>query len=160
MANILEKIGGMGDKDLLRLFVNAQQIVNGRSKGPEEQAQAVINKIQSEWKSRLTRARAGNYKASLPEIGMLKTFGYSVGESGERKEVRREALQMVFDSELPLVGSPAYTVEWGEPRSRKRVDKMKRSLAAFISNADPGWEKAILEWQEDLDFIRQELSLN
>ena len=155
MAHITEKVPTFNDKELLALFRNAHNILSGKGKGTPDAARAVINTVEHEWAKRLALAKEGKYKASLPDIGMLKTMGYTVGALGESKARRQDVLEIVFVSELPLVGSPAYTLEWGTPNSVKRFQKMRRTLQALIDNADPGWGKAIKDWSEDLEFINR-----
>jgi hypothetical protein len=72
--------------------------------------------IEREWKKRLELARKGNYKAGTPSEGMLAKFGYHVGAvNGVEIDARRKILRHFVESQLPMVGSPAYSDEWGEP---------------------------------------------
>jgi len=151
MANILDKIHGMDDNKLLSLFHNAQR---EKVKGNPD-ASAVLKEIQNEWCSRLERAKKGHYKATMPNIGMLATFGYCVGASGVKRSSRLELLHIIFDSDLPVVGSPAYTAEWGKKQSRHRYLKMHRTLTGLIntSRKDGSMDQAIDDWESDREYV-------
>ena len=151
---MLSKIPNMTDRELLILFKNAHKVIEKHGSTNKDQASEIISAIEAEWEDRLARADRGAYKPELPDIGMLKTLGYSVGNSGEKLKIRRQILRTLMVSVLPLVGSPAYTASWGSPNSVKRYKKLEAALNYFIDHADPSWEKAILEWSEDLDYIK------
>ena len=144
----------MDDKKLLKLFVNAAKRLDS-----DERASIVLAEIQKEWNKRKEQAEKGLYKADMPDIGMLKTFGYAVGNSGVDKKDRIELLTLIFVSDLPLVGSPAYTAEWGNKCSQERLTKLDRTLRTLIFKAkkDGTWDKAIDEWKDDLGYVRNEL---
>jgi hypothetical protein len=91
---------------------------------------------------------------------MLATLGYHVGSvSGERTSVRRKILSRVLEEQLPMVGSPAYTYEWGTPNSAKRYQKLVHVFESQINNPanhnKPNMEKAMIEWREDLEWVRK-----
>ena len=152
---MLSKIPNMADRELLVLFKNAHKVLEKNGSTNKDQASEIITAIEGEWEDRVARAEGGTYQPELPDIGMLKTLGYSVGNSGEKLKIRRQILRTLMVSVLPVVGSPAYTASWGSPNSVKRYKKLETTLNSFIANADPGWEKAILEWREDLDYIQK-----
>ena len=155
MTDVLDLIPEKDDNKLLVLFHNAQDILSGRRKAPKEKvrkAQIVINAIEKEWQLRVQLAATGDYKGTLPDIGMLKTFGYTVGNNGEPKWHRKDLLRIVFESELPLVSSPAYTLEWGKPKTRKRFNKLQRTLWGLRAGKSYA-ENAVLDYTDDLEFI-------
>ena len=90
---------------------------------------------------------------------MLGALGYSVGESGVTPKLRRVILDKVVTGELPIVGSPSYTLEWGHPSSKTRYNKLHRTLQALINGGktrdDRDMAKAIIEWSEDLEYIER-----
>jgi len=141
----------MDDNELLKLFHNAQR----EKKKGNPKASAVLNTIQNEWCSRLERANKGHYKATMPNIGMLATFGYCVGASGVKRASRLELLHIIFDSDLPVVGSPAYTAEWGKKRSQQRYLKMHRTLTGLINNSrkDGSMDQAMDDWENDREYV-------
>jgi hypothetical protein len=143
----------MSEQHLLNLFKNAVQLIS-RSENPD--AQLVLAAIEREWKLRLDRARDGKLVAERPSKGMLQELGYKVGESGERTPTRRQILTHLLERELPLVGSPSYTDEWGTPNSPKRYWKLVRFLESQLTNrAYHNMDKAIIEWSEDLEWVQR-----
>ena len=90
---------------------------------------------------------------------MLATLGYRVGVNGERTPVRRKILSRALEGQLPLVGSPAYAYEWGTPNSTKRYQKLVHFFESQINNPanhnKPNMEKAMIEWCEDLEWVRK-----
>lgn len=156
-TNVISGIPLKNDNELLKLYKNAVRLISN-DRFPD--APAVIECIEEEWGNRLAQAKDGDYRATTPNIGMLKSMGYAVGESGEKTPIRRFILDKIMTANLPIVGSPAYTFEWGDKDSTKRYKKLHRTIQSFISGAitrnQPNWEKAIIEWQEDLDFIEEE----
>ena len=62
-------------------------------------------------------------------------------------------LKIILDSELPIVGSPAYTLEWGKPNSKVRLEKMKNTLLGLCANKDSSYKQAISHWKEDYKVI-------
>ena len=148
----------MDDQEILKLFKNASRFKREGKRTAD--ASRVLSAISEEWRRRLEAAERGHYKAMLPNVGMLKTLGYAVGENGVKTKLRREILDYIMEGPLPIVASPAYTFEWGEPLTKARYDKLTRSLRAFIDGGEnrEGMEKAIIEWMEDLEYIETEYS--
>ena len=91
----------------------------------------------------------------MPDVGMLKTLGYVVGNNGVRTKLRREIINYAMMGHLPVVGSPSYTLEWGEPLTPTRFNKLSRTLRAFIDGGKSreGMEQAMIEWMEDLEYL-------
>ena len=122
----------MSEKDLFNLFHNATRNL---SKAPNIAAETVIAAVASEWQKRLDRARAGKYSPVRPNDGMLATLGYRVGSvKGEKTPIRRQIPSHLLELQLPMVGSPAYTDEWGTPKSPKRYWKLNRFLESQLNN--------------------------
>ncbi len=157
MLRVIENIPKKSDEDLLAIFNNAAKAL---SKGPNLEAAAVIKAIGDEWKNRLVHVRAGTRSTERPNEGMLATLGYRVGSvNGEKTPIRRQILKLVLEQlQLPMVGSPAYTDEWGEPKSTKRYEKLIRFLESQLTNPGninrPNMEKAMIEWAEDLEWVQ------
>jgi hypothetical protein len=155
MPSIEERIPSMTDQELLNLFENA----TGKLLDPKHAAAAgsALAAIDHEWKKRLEGARAKLSPDESPSIGMLATLGYRVGTTnGETKAIRRRILKHVIEGNLPLVGSPGYTSDWGLPNSTKRYSKLIQFLESQLANpANREHERAIIEWGEDLDWARQ-----
>jgi hypothetical protein len=158
MPRVIENIPNMKDEDILALFHNAARML---SMNPNLEAASVIQAIGREWKKRLERARAGTLSTERPNDGMLSTLGYRVGSvNGEKTPIRRQVLKLILEElQLPIVGSPAYTDEWGEPKSPKRYEKLIKVLESQLGNPGninrPNMEKAMIEWAEDLEWVQR-----
>ena len=95
-----------------------------------------------------------------PQVGLLKHYGYKVGESGKPRSQRRKVLRQVFTArELHRVKSKEHMQEWGEPSSARRLQKMANCIASFVRNHTRKRNaptKAICDWEEDLAWLREE----
>lgn len=153
---ILNKIPGMRDNELLNLFQNALRLL--REERMIKESNDVLDAIQQEWSKRLELAKQKNYKADTPEEGMLKTLGYKVGNDAEPQKIRYQLLNFIITGHLPFVGSPAYMLEWGEPCSRERYNKLTRVIRrlAFKSSHFENMEKAVSDWEDDLIWLEKE----
>jgi hypothetical protein len=111
-----------------------------------------------------TRARTGETAAGTtgegmfagsPEIGMLKTLGYSVGDTQPvLRGARQLILQYAIEGHLPVVGGRAHRNEWGEPHTKQRFQKLVNTLWSLLNNpAHRNHERARREWEEDLDWL-------
>lgn len=94
-----------------------------------------------------------------PKIGMLKYFGYSVGENGICQTDRHRILRGVFLApHLPKVDSEEYVMEWSSPESGGRLKKMANAIATFCRKAyqrqDPSMEQSIDDWEVDLAWLK------
>ena len=97
-------------------------------------------------------------QAKIPEIGVMRTMGYHVGKwKGLKPETRRRILREIFTGPLIMVGSLDHMEEWGEDRSKLRLEKIKRNLKSFISANENREElrTAVLEWKADLDYVNK-----
>jgi hypothetical protein len=114
-----------------------------------------------EWPTQAIANRAQSLSGKLfpHEQGMLSFMGYRVGAGSTLTTMqRRGILTYVYLGELPMVIDTRYTQEWGEPKSRKRLMKLKNTLMSLIRNAQRragSMQIAIQEWQEDLRFIHE-----
>jgi len=155
MANIIDRIPGMTDEDILVLFQNA---INKLSDTRMHEAAAnTLSAIEREWQSRSLHSRARTERYESPTTGMLANLGYHVGSTnGQTAAVRRRILKHVLERQLPLVSSFRYTDEWGPPNSPKRYSKLSQFLANQLTNpANRAKTRAIMEWSEDLDWMQQ-----
>lgn len=89
---------------------------------------------------------------------MLDAFEYHVGKTrGIPSETRRQILQFLFEERIPLVYDTAYTAEWGQPGTARRLQKLAETIAALIRNAKRNtgrdYTQAISEWEDDLSFL-------
>lgn len=94
------------------------------------------------------------------QYGLLSLSGYRVGITNGRKDVdRRRILNWLFlEDDLRDIGDEKYAVQWGEPKTSSRLEKLANTIAAFVRNAkrrdDNNMEVAIQEWTEDLNYLR------
>jgi len=81
---------------------------------------------------------------------------------GESTPARRLILKHLVERQLPLVQSPAYTDEWGTPKSSKRYHKLIRFLENQLNNPRnnnaPNMERAMIEWAEDPEWVQKTFS--
>lgn len=147
----------MSDNDLGNLYRNCLAAIL-QDKPTKARAQEIIEEINAVWQARLSAAVKGDYKAESPEIGVLKTIGYHVGNDGPRTQARWRLLDYVMSNVLPFVGSPAHMHEWGEPNSLTRYRKLHRALASFRTRAgnQPHLVESHRKWDEDIDYIERE----
>src|SRR5690242_11538479 len=112
---VLQNLDGRSEADLLIIFTNCARLL---AKGPSENAQLVVAAVEKEWQRR-AQVWSGDAR---PNEGMLSALGYHVGNNGESLAVRRRILRHVIEGELPIVGSVAYTSEWGGPGTQTRFE--------------------------------------
>jgi hypothetical protein len=147
------KFSGKTDEDLVTMYRNClRAIINETIFAPE--AWEKLPAIREET-ARRTKAAQETYYVQTPEVGLLKTLGYRVGNSGERQKYRRQLLDHAMSADLPFVGTIAYSLSWGAPLSSTRYFKLVRTLESFITNAKirPGMALACSHWQADLDYV-------
>jgi hypothetical protein len=156
---VIERIPSLDDNRIFQLFQNALRLLDTEK---DNEAKLVLDHIELEWKKRKEAYLQGQYKPTLPKKGMLATFKYHVGETeGVKKIHRHKILDQIMTRELPIVQSPAYTLEWGEKNSCERLKKMSNSLSAFIYDAQHGYkanqnfDMAIMDWNDDLEFLKE-----
>jgi hypothetical protein len=155
MPTIVDLIPSMTDRELLNVFENATKKLSEETNVAA--AESALAAIECEWQTRLEGARAKPHRHDSPSIGMLATLGYRVGaKNGETKAVRRRILKHVLEGQLPLVSSPGYTDEWALPNSTKRYSKLIQFLESQLNNpANREHEQAMIEWHEDIDWVKQ-----
>jgi len=92
-----------------------------------------------------------------PEQGLLSYLGYCVGASGVRQSERLGLLNYIYHNELPNVNDHEYMLDWGNPRTGPRLQKMANSIASFIRMAKrkslASLGPAIRDWTVDLDYL-------
>ena len=151
---LILKLPSLDDNELLRLYKNCWSEID-RDSSRVEDARKLIIAVHAVWNERMKAAKHGQYKATTPEEGMLKALDHKVGNQGEPPHVRRKVLAFIMTERLPFVGSPAYMMQWGEPRSSERYNKLRQvlhNLHLKSMNIDR-LEKASREWMEDRDWL-------
>lgn len=99
--------------------------------------------------------------------GLLREYGYKVGEMGLSIQERRAILDRICLTPLQAEGQTPdwedYLAEWGKPRTEKRLKKLAACLAAFSRNAkrrDPeGMAQAIRDWEDDLNYLKRKYAV-
>ena len=93
------------------------------------------------------------------EIGVLSSFGYTVGRHGKPVQVRFKILDLVLAESLEDAGfGNSYLQEWGRPQSITRLIKTARTIAALCRNAKRSsfdYQQAIIDWQHDLAYLKE-----
>jgi hypothetical protein len=134
-------------------------------------------KVSSTWRMRAaqdkwfpwptTTAFRGNgtLKARWRPHGMLGFLGYHVGETQPTPSgMRRCILEYAFECDLPPLNDRAYYLEWGNPRTPRRLNKLANTLAALTRNAKRrdavSYAKAIDDWEHDLALLRERYYLD
>lgn len=111
-----------------------------------------INAVLVEWSNRSSIRRNDAHR---PELGLLKTMGYTVGAEGLKATARRKILKDIIKGPLPLVGDASYMNEWGKDSSSQRIYKLKKCLFGFIHGGQHATHlQALQNWEEDLDWLR------
>ena len=84
-----------------------------------------------------------------------------MGKNGESEKNRHDIIDFVFDStNLPIVNDENYMDRWGEARSEKRLKMLVHSLSGFIrlkENHPDDNSVAISDWEDDLNYIKEEI---
>ena len=152
-----DKIKKLNDIEIFRLYENAIKYLEKPTVKAQAEEQIII--IRSEWARRSEIAMKFPHKKALrPEKGLLSLMGYNVGNMGAPEKSRRYIIDEVMTQQLPFIGGGAYMQEWGEPNSKKRYNKLLRTIIGFLDKNRNfrGMEKAVIEWNDDIQYIVQE----
>jgi hypothetical protein len=157
----------------LRQLLNAFRILAEPEHNLRNQALCLRQLVSSAWQ---VRAREGEWFAWPTTVaqrgvrrlrgvcwrrrGMLDVLGYHVGQTQPTpRPLRRRMLEYTFECHLPPLADIPYFLEWGEPRTTQRLQKLANTLAALARNAkrhDAGsYATAIGDWEEDLGFLHE-----
>ena len=159
-------------RDLIIMWQNAHRVIRDPSKAQlHTAARRLIDDIHAEWRQSWRVAdgfewpttdaapghRALNTETWIKE-GLFSEMGYRVGQGGVGSRREREAiLSGVFECVVPPIVHPDYAVQWGQPSTSKRLQKMAESIASFVRNAKrqthANLRSAIKDWEEDLEFL-------
>lgn len=93
------------------------------------------------------------------ETGLLRHYGYRVGEGGIPERDRRDKLEGVINAKLNAkIFDGNYMDQWGDAGSFKRLMKLANTIAAMCRNAKRSpfdYKKAISEWEADLAYLKE-----
>ncbi len=120
-------------------------------------AASLMQYFEKVWTDERTRLPSGvNLKS--PEPGLLASVGYHVGYSPTVSEtLRRALLDHIMNADvLPPIRDEIYMVQWGSPRSLKRLNKLQSVLARLADEkrGDPRFETAVRNWDDDAKYLR------
>jgi len=148
-------ISKFDDNKLLSLFNN---VLDHIEKGKRiEEANSLLSLIEKEWKKRLDKYLFADEKTVRPNVGMLQTIGYKVGNDGLSQLKREILLNHIIQIQLPFCQSPSYMAEWGHPNSKKRYTKLVNVLNQLIFKKQniPGFDVAVGDWKKDLSYVKE-----
>lgn len=91
--------------------------------------------------------------------GLLSFVGYRVGRNCASAQKRQALLEAVYEREVPPVSSREYMLQWGKPKTAKRLKKLANALAAFTRQAKRNnpetLASAIADWEVDLAYLKR-----
>ena len=93
----------------------------------------------------------------------LYRMGYQVGETnGLSKPKRKSLLKSAYQEKIPDVKDDDYMEEWGRPSQSKRLWRIAHHIAWLIRSRKsiPSMRYAVRDWQDDLDWLREEFYTN
>ena len=130
-----------------------------RAFGEAHPALGFLSNVGFDWPNIIVnRSGSGKFAAESEKTGLLSYMGYRVGKTrGLPLNERREILEEIFGYNLPSADfSGQYMKEWGEPKSKERLEKMANSLASFCRNAKRrNNDVAVSNYEEDLEWLRE-----
>jgi hypothetical protein len=154
-----------GDEDEMEDYVEYDEQLEDEAVDDEDAAEAssIGDPDHAEqsavWANR-SQSEQDRFIADLPQFGMLKAFGYTVGAKASSDATRRARLRRALVEELPTRLGRSYIEECGPPNSLARLKKMADSIATFTRNAkrrrSTSMEESIRHWEMDLAWMKQE----
>lgn len=159
MSKLAALVPTQSDDKLEQMYKNCLEILgNGSKQKNHDEAHTVLDAIKNEWARRCDLAKKGQYMANPPKEGLLARMRYHVGKDGVPTPLRRTILAQVVEGEIPPIPNPTYMDDWGDAGTEKRLQKLVNSLVFFVTDnmrfKDAARAKAIIEWQEDLDWLK------
>jgi hypothetical protein len=99
------------------------------------------------------------FDGNAPAKGFLGYLGYKVGLNGSKKSQRYLALERALTENLPHgIFDNYYIMQWGNPNTAKRLQKMANNIATFCRNMkrrnNPNDQDAIDDWESDLNWLK------
>lgn len=93
------------------------------------------------------------------EESPLKAMGYTVGKiRGLPVTSRKKILERAYSGNLPFVHSDEYMLDWGEPRTRRRLWRIAHHLAWLANSWKrlPNHRVAVSDWKNDIDMLEKQ----
>ena len=155
--------GNKTDAQLLVLLKNCHE----RFDRNPSKAEKIISSINIEFKRRQKIACSVPYLFTIRQIGVLKAFGYEVGDGGVTDDKERKfILDVVVNSEIPPIdqGSPTelnrLIKSWGDPQSRLRIRRLINKLEHYVHEYGNYRynQRARSHWLQDIDYLESKAS--
>jgi len=155
--------GNRTDVELLVLLKNCHERFDSNPSRAEE----IISLVNKEFKRRQKVACSVPYLFSIRQIGVLKAFGYEVGDGGITDyEKRKFILDVVVNSEIPPIdqGSPGefkrLIKSWGDPQSRLRIRRLINKLERYVHDYGnyKHNKRARSHWLQDIAYLEANAS--
>jgi len=151
------------DAKLLVLLKNCHE----RFDTDPSKAEKIISSVNDEFRRRQKLAWSVPYLFTIRQVGVLKAFGYEVGDGGVTDNRKRMSiLDVVVNSEIPPIdqGSPAefkrLIQSWGDPKSRLRIRRLINKLEHYVHDygSYKNNKRARSHWLQDIDYLESKAS--
>lgn len=151
------------DAQLLVLLKNCHERFD---KNPSK-AEKIISSVNIEFKRRQKIACSVPYLFTIRQVGVLKAFGYEVGDGDITDEMERKfILDVVVNSKIPPIDqrSPIefkrLIKSWGDPQSRLRIRRLINKLEHYVHDyGNYKYNKrARSHWLLDIDYLESKAS--
>ena len=166
---IIPRSSNLGDqlrqlKNVFRVLAETEHKLRWKAILLRDEVSSVwkIQAAQGKWfpwpTTNASRGARGMKVVCWRERGMLDILGYYVGEMYPTpRGIRRCILEYVFECHLPPLRDRHYLLEWGEPQTAQRLNKLANTLAALTRNAKRrdviSYARAIDDWEGDLALL-------
>jgi hypothetical protein len=151
------------DAELLILLKNCHE----RFDSDPSKAKKIITAVNHQFKKRQKVASSIPYLYTIRQVGVLKAFGYEVGDTGVTDDQKRQfILDVVVELEIPPIdqGSPdefkRLIASFGEPNSRSRIRRLTKLLEHYVNefgNYKYG-KRARNHWLNDIKYLESKAS--
>jgi hypothetical protein len=151
------------DAKLLILLTNCHE----RFDSNPSKAKKIITSVNEEFKRRQKIACSVPYLFTIRQVGVLKAFGYEVGDGGVTDDKKRELiLDIVVNSEIPPIdqGSPIefkmLVKSWAEPMTRVRIRRLIKKLEHYVHEYGNYRynHRARNHWLRDIEYLETQAS--
>ena len=155
--------GNKTDAQLLVLLKNCHE----RFDNNPSKAENIISLVNEEFKRRQKVACSVPYLFTIRQVGVLKAFGYEVGDGGVFDDKKREfILDIVVNSEIPPIdqGSPIefkrVVKSWAEPKTRVRIRRLINKLEHYVHEYGNYRynQRARNHWLRDIEYLETKAS--
>jgi hypothetical protein len=151
------------DAELLVLLKNCHERFDRNPSG----AEIIISSVNYEFKRRQKVACSIPYLFTIRQVGVLKAFGYEVGDKGITVDKKRQfILDVVVKSEIPPIdqGSPIefkrLVKSWADPKTRGRIRRLINKLEHYVHEYGNYRynQRARNHWLRDIEYLETKAS--